>query len=189
MASHTNSGDEHPIPLLRFSPLSPGGSDRHATTQLHAERLAPENPTSRPATLSSDEKDDSTPALRLPLPSSDDFEEQAARPHSTGSAPTSEEARSFTPPNGSGERGESEGSDENDESDLELALTLSQLPDDIFDEQVSGLNQRRESHTPIEGSPGSLPTTLSFSEVRTTYSSYLSKPLKIVLGRHGGRFE
>ena len=73
------------------------------------------------------------------------------------SASASEKASSFTPPN------------ESDEDDLELALNLSQLPADIFDEHVNELSRRRGLSATLEDALASLFTTTSLVRVHRPY--------------------
>jgi hypothetical protein len=126
------------------------------TAPFPPERSAPAYHASRPRTLTSDKDNELALALRLSLLLSDDFGEQVARLHGTESASASEGARSSTSP------------DECDEDDLEPAPTSSQLPADIFDEQVRGFNQQRASRTAIEDGLAPLPTAMSFAEVWAT---------------------
>ena len=65
------------------------------------------------------------------------------------SAPVSEKARSSAPPS------------ESDEDALELALNLSQLPSDIFDEQVEELSRRMGPHAGLESALASFFTLVS----------------------------
>jgi hypothetical protein len=157
MASPANSDDEESLALaLSLSQLSHDFDEQIA--QLPSEASASTNHISRPRTPASDEKDDLALALRLSLLHSNDLVEQLTQLHHTGSASASEEARSSTPPNDS------------DENDLEIALNLSQLPADIFDEQVSELDRPKELHTAIEDSLASWLAAMSFAQVRMTPS-------------------
>jgi hypothetical protein len=99
----------------------------------------------------SDTEEELASALRLSqqLPGADD--EQAAQALSQLSA--------STPPN------------QNDDDDLELALTLSQLPAEIFDEQVGELN--REARGAAEGASSAISHN-SHSEVRTRHHPHSS---------------
>jgi len=108
----------------------------------------------------SDEKDDLALAVRL---SSDGFDKEV--PH-LGSIPKR------YPPTGEAHPTTSPVVD--NECDIELALTLSQLPADLFDEQVMELNRRKEARPSMEGTPASSHTATSPSEVRTRDNSHAS---------------
>jgi hypothetical protein len=148
MVSRANSDDEGLAVAVRLSLLSPDDVNAQAA-QPPAGGSAPANDISRRTTLPSDEEDKFEIIAAI-------FDKRVNRLHR--SASTSDEARSSTLPN------------ETDEDDLELA---SQLPDDIYDEQVKELNRRRESRTAIEDSPASLLMAMSPVEVRVTLSIYL----------------
>jgi hypothetical protein len=146
MASLANSDDEEHLALaLRLSQLSSDDFDSQIAPLPH-EGSALASYTSPPRTPTNNEEDDLALALRLSqLPP----DEQVAPLHHTGSTSASEEAHSPILPN------------ESDEDDVELALILSQLPTDVFDEQVRGLNQRRESRAATPISPVQVRTTPS----------------------------
>jgi hypothetical protein len=108
----------------------------------------------------SDEKDDLAPDVRL---SSDDFAKAVPHLHSKLYSPTATgEAHPTTPPA------------EDNECDLELALALSQLPADLFDEQAMELNRRNEGRPSIEGTLALSHTATSPSEVRARDNSHAS---------------
>jgi hypothetical protein len=160
MASLANADDKEELALaLRLSQLSSDDFDEQIA-QHPSEGSASANQPSCPNTPTSDEKGELAMALRLSELSSDDFDTQVARLHHIESAPANEEPRSCTP------------RDESEEVDLELALDLSQLLADIFDERASGHNRTGESRAAVDDL-ASLLTTLSLLEVRTTTSLYL----------------
>jgi len=105
----------------------------------------------RQRTPPSDEKDDLVLALRL---SSDDFDKEVSHLHSKRYPPTGED-HPTTPPV------------EDNECDLELALTLPQPPAVLFDEQAMELNRRKEGRPSMKGTPALSHTAISPSEVRT----------------------
>lgn len=167
MANLAYPGDDQDQDLalaLRLSQLPFDDSDEQIA-QLPPESYASANHGSH-SNAPISEEDDLAAALSLSLISSDDLDKQVAPPHSTGSAPAGEEIPLSITPN------------ESDTDSLDLALILSQLPADVFDEQVSGLNGRAESRMVADGSPASR----FFIEVWSTRSLYICKPLKIAPG-------
>jgi hypothetical protein len=155
---------------LRLPQLSSDDFDEQIA-QLPPEASASANHIYRPRTPTSDDKEDLALALRLSLLP---FNEQVTSLHRAGSTFVSEDARSSTLPN------------ESDEGDVELALILSQLPADTFDEKVSELNRLRESRMTVEDSLASLLAAMSLAEVRMVPSLRRNKPLTVVLGRYTG---
>ena len=150
MPSLTNSDSEEDVALaLKLSKLSPEEFDEQLA-QFHLEGSMPG---SHPCARTS-EKDGLASALRLSQLSSD---EQVTRLHCMESASAGEKASSSAPPN------------EGDEDDLELALNLSQLPADLFDEQVNELSRRVGPHAALEGALASLLTAMSLVRVRHPY--------------------
>jgi hypothetical protein len=133
---------------LRLSQLSSDAFDKKVV-QLHREGLASAERTSRPAT---DREGDLTLDLDAPRQYHGTAEEQRTPLHSIRSA--GGEASQITPGN----------------DDLELALRLSQLPVDLFDEQVEVLNQQTQSQTVDQDSLPSLLTEMSLSEVQVSLS-------------------
>ena len=159
MISHAGStnDDEELTVALRLSQLSSDAFDEQVA-QLH-----PEDPESAWAdhtlgatTLRGDEKIDVAPVPDSPLRSP---HEQDTQPQSSEPAPASDEGRQAT------------SSNDNSEPDLEFLLTSSQLPADIFDEQVGELDRRRESRT---ATVASLRTAMSLPEVQTSSFLFLN---------------
>lgn len=136
---------------LRLSQLSSDAFDKKVV-QLHREGLASAERTSRPATPRRDREGDLTLDLDAPRQYHGTAEEQRTPLHSIRSA--GGEASQTTPGN----------------DDLELALRLSQLPVDLFDEQVEVLNQQTQSQTVDQDSLPSLLTEMSLSEVQVSLS-------------------
>ena len=179
MASLANSDDEDLVLALRLSQLPSNSNDfDEQIAQLPLEGPASAEHISRLRAPTSDEKDDLGLALRLSLLSSDEFDEHVARLHHMGSASASafEDTHPLIPPS------------ERDEDDLELAPNLSELPADTFDEQVRELPQRRQSATAVGDSLAALLTAISLVQVRAAPFFIPWQPLKLVVGRYGGRF-
>ena len=155
------------------------------------------------------DQDDLALALKLSLLSSDAFDEQVAQLNPDGPssakpahppaiacsndvdkcAPTSSPSQ---PPPDASDVPEGQGIEPHfipvdnqmapvNENDLDLALMLSQLPADIFDEQVGELNQPR---TAAEGDVASLRMAMSVLEVRMLPPFWRTSILKGVLGRY-----
>jgi len=147
--SHTGStDDEEELALaLRSSQLSSDAFDEQAA-QLHSGHSEPAGAdhTLGATALRDDGKDNEAPAPDLPLRS----------PHGQDTQPQSSES---TPASGEGHQTSSPNDDS--EPDLEFLLTLSQLPADIFDEQVGELDRRRESRTTTEDRVASLLAEIS----------------------------
>lgn len=107
--------------------------DSHASSNTGAEGLPEQFSQSMPA--------EPTPSLAPPSEGDNDVADVSRRSpdasreqlSSGGSTPTGNDARQTT------------SIDEYNEDDIELVLRLSQLPADTFDEQLSEINQRRES--------------------------------------------
>jgi len=160
--SHTGSTDDDgELALaLRLSQLSSDAFDEEAA-QLHPGDFEPAGAdhTLGATTLRDDGKDDAFPAPNLPLQSP---HERDTQPQSGESTPASDESHQAT------------SSNHDSEPDLEFLLTLSQLPADIFDEQVGELDRRRESRTTTEDRVASLHTAMSLLEVQTSLSLLLN---------------
>ena len=170
MASFINSDGEEALALvLRLSRLPLDDFDEQIA-QLLPNGSASANRTSRPCTPINDQEDDLALALELSMQSPDNFDEQDVQLPHTQSTPISRNARSCTPPN------------ENYEISLEQALYLSQLPADIFDEQVSELNRRWESRTAAEDRLASFLTGMSLVEVCMTPFLWFNESLTFVPG-------
>jgi hypothetical protein len=103
-----------------------------------------------------DDENNSAPALGSSQVSSGAFNEQLTQLHPQGStlASGSENAHSFTH------------ADEIDDEDVQLHLNLSQLPADIFDEQVRELTPQRGGGVTDEVTLASLRAALSLLQVR-----------------------
>ena len=174
MASPANSDDEDLALALRLSQLPSNDFDEQIA-QLPPEGSASVEHMSRWHTPTSDAKDDLALALRLSLLSSDEFDEHVAQLHHMGSASASasEDTHPLIPPS------------ERDEDDLELAPNLSELP---ADEQARELPQPRQSPMAIGDDLAALLTAMSLVQVRAAPFFIPWQPLKLVVGRHGGRF-
>ena len=147
MPSYTDAANETLVPTVRSLPPSPVDS----TTQLPLHTTAPADHISSPIISASEEKDLAR-ALRLSQPSADDFDQQV-QVDRVESASTREQAHPSPPPN------------ESDED--ELALNMSQLPADVFDEQAIEINRQNGSNTADEEDPGSMAAAISLLEVRS----------------------
>ena len=162
MISHTGlADDEEELALaLRSSQLSSDAFDEQ-TAQVHPGDSEPAGADhSLGATILRDDgKDDVVPAPDLPLRSP---HKQDTQPQSSQSTPASDGSHQAT------------SSNDDSEPDLEFLLALSQLPADIFDEQVGELDRRRESQTATENRVASLRTAMSLLEVQTSLSLLLN---------------
>jgi hypothetical protein len=155
MANHTYSDDEDLELARALSLLSPEDFDEQVA-QIPYKGSAPPNHDSRPTTPPRDDKDDLALALRSLQLSSYDLDEASRLDFKAGGS-TGGGAHLNIPP------------DKNDEGDIELALNLSKLPADIFDEEASERNRRREVLTAAEETIASLRPAISPSEVRTRH--------------------
>jgi len=154
--SHTGStnDDEELAQALRLSVLSLDAFDEQVA-QLHPEDSEPAwaDHALGAATLCGDGRDDAVAAPDSPLRSP---HEQDTQPQSSEPVPANDEGRQAT------------SSNDNSEPDLEFLLTLSQLPADIFDEQVGELDRRRESRAVTEDRVASLRMEMSLLKVQTS---------------------
>lgn len=167
MTSHTNPrNDQDDLTLaLKLSLLSSDAFDEQVA-QLNPGGPSSAKPAHPPAITCSNDVDKCAPASNLSQPPSDtpDVPEgQGIEPHFI---PVDNQV---APVN------------EHSENDLDLALMLSQLPADIFDEQVGELNQPR---TAAEGDVASLRMAISVLEVRMLPPFWRTSILKGVLGQY-----
>lgn len=156
MIGHSNPDiDEDPALALRLSPLPPDAFNEQVV-HLHSEASGWADRESRPTTPRDGEKDNVASASDAPQRMAPAFDSsgQVAEPQSSGSAPIDNRACHATP----------------DEDDLELHLMLSQLPSDIFDEQVGELNRQGGAKTAEDDLLASLPAATPLLEVRTSSS-------------------
>ena len=152
MASDTNSNIDEDLALaLRLSQLSSDAFDQ-CVSQLRPEQSASAGSTPCPPTPRSDREHDMATASDISQRSL--HEEQFSRLHSGGSAPAGKDASQTVSPD-----------DEYDEDDLDLILRLSELPADIFDEQMGELVGQRESRGADDDNVASLLAAMSFLEV------------------------
>jgi len=175
MISHTGStDDEEELSLaLRLSQLSSDAFDEQAA-QLHPGDSEPawaDHTLGAASALRDDGKDDLAPAPDLPPRSP---HEQDTQPQSSESSPASDEGRQASSSNDDSEPG------------LEFLLTLSQMPADIFDEQLGELDRRRESQTATEDRVASLRTAMSLLEVQMPLSLLANRLLTAALGKREG---
>jgi hypothetical protein len=149
----TNDDEELAL-ALRLSQLSFDAFDEQVA-QLHPGDSEPAwaDHTLGATTPRGDGKDDVAPAPDLPLRSPHE-QDTGTQPQSTESAPASDEGRQAT------------SSNDNSEPDPEFPPALSQLPADIFDEQVGELDRGREPRTATEDRVASLHTAMSLPEVQ-----------------------
>jgi hypothetical protein len=156
MSNDTTTENKGPVPAAR-SPDPPAQLPLHTSAEA-----CPSIPAGK--------EDDLAQALMLSQLSSDDsddyddfddFDEQVTGPHPMESAMTSKQALPC----------------ESDEDDLELALNMSLLPADIFDELAIEIDRQKGSHTADENL-ASMAAGISPSEVCTASSFSSDKTLK-----------
>ena len=154
MAGGTNSNidEEDLAPALRLSQLSSDAFDQ-CVSQLRPERSASVGSTPCPPTPRIDQEHDLATVPDISQRSLHVSGEQFSGLDSSGSALASKDACQTASP------------DEYDGNDLELVLRLSELPADIFDEQVGELVGQRESQGADDDNVASLLAAMSLLEV------------------------
>jgi hypothetical protein len=155
MANHTPLANwVDPTPVWRL-PLLPSSDLDERVAQLFPEGSASDSYATCP--IPPDDDEVSALALRLSQLSSDEFDEQVAQVHPERSASASDKPCSLTP------------SKEDEEDDLELALKLSQLPANTFDEHpersASASDKPRSLTPPKEDREDDLELALKLSQL------------------------
>lgn len=170
MASHADldAGGE-PVLALR-SLQRPSDVLNAQIPRLHPGRSASAESSLRPTATLTDRNND-TMLNSDTSQRSGNYPEGVTQTHFGGSASAGNDTRRIAP-------------HEDYEDDLELAIRLSKLPADAFDEQVNELNRRREVGVVINNDLASFPTSKPSVEVQTMSCSCLSQSLKAVTGPH-----